>query len=68
MNDLIHIAVDGLISEEVVAVHSVLLSVAMGAILCLLAIRIGPGELDKSDTACSRQCQSSTAGLVVEDY
>ena len=68
LDDLIHIVVNGLIAEEVIAIHCVLLSVAMRSVFCLLAVAVSPGELNEADSGGCREGQSRTARLVVEDY
>lgn len=67
LNDFIHLLVNGLVAEEVIAVHRVLLAVTVGAVLGLLTVAVSPGELDKAYAAGGCQGQARTAGTIVED-
>lgn len=60
--------VDSIAREEIVAVDSVLLPIAMCTALSLLTIRCGPRELNKQSTGSSRESDADTSGLVIEGY
>ena len=65
---MVHILVDSVFTQIVIAVHVVLLTVPVRPVLSLLAIAERPRELDKRYTARSGQGKPRTARLVVEDY
>ena len=63
MDKSVERAVDGVLTEQVVAGHVVLLPDAVGAVFALAAVGVCPGEFDECDVGGGCECESYSGGF-----